>query len=348
MSPSKNILCFFYKDKIENDVSFEPQKLPYQDMTHLIWSFVRPNPQAQLVSDLPHLEEEYLNPITLHAHQSGVQVLLAIGGWGNSQDFSKIAQSESLRKTFAHECAYWLQKYDLDGIDIDWEFPGLSEFGGNPSDQIFITPLLQEIRQAIGPTKTLTIDLPGRPEWFQYFPINEFKGVVDFISIMSYDLSSPELAQTQTVWHNSALYDDYQPNHWSWNRLLNHVLTLDFPIEHINLGMAFYGRTYHQQTQIGNSWHSEQHAGVPSAITYQEISALLGQDQYKHEWDSLAKVPYLTSKDCLITYDDERSIALKAQFIHSEGLAGVIIWELNCDQIENSHPLLEAAARLLK
>src|SRR6188768_1430192 len=66
------------------------------------------------------------------AHQNDVRVVASVGGWTWSQVFSGIAASEQKRKKFASDCALIVKKYNLDGIDIDWEFPGSKARGGSP------------------------------------------------------------------------------------------------------------------------------------------------------------------------------------------------------------------------
>src|SRR5690606_10659156 len=57
-----------------------------------------------------------------------LHVLLSVGGWGSGR-FSEMAASKDLRKAFAADCRRVVDKFDLDGIDIDWEYP-TSDAGG--------------------------------------------------------------------------------------------------------------------------------------------------------------------------------------------------------------------------
>jgi chitinase len=42
-------------------------------------------------------------------------------------------------------------------------------------------------------------------------------------------------------------------------------------------------------------------------------------------------VPWLFNGSTFITYEDEQSMNLKAQYIKSKGLSGAMIWELSQD-----------------
>ena len=61
-------------------------------------------------------------------------------------------------------------------------------------------------------------------------------------------------------------------------------------------------------------------------------------------WDDNAKVPYLISEDkkILISYDDEKSIGMKAAYVLDNHARGLIIWHIMGDYFENRQtPLLD-------
>ncbi|MDR0543425.1 MAG: glycoside hydrolase family 18, partial [Dysgonamonadaceae bacterium] len=43
--------------------------------------------------------------------------------------FSQLAKNAEYRRAFAYDCKAFLQKWGVDGVDLDWEFPGLSWSG---------------------------------------------------------------------------------------------------------------------------------------------------------------------------------------------------------------------------
>lgn len=82
-----------------------------------------------------------------------LKVLLMIGGWGDKADgFSEMARDARKRALFCQSCAEHIRNYNLDGIDIDWEYPtaGPSENGKHPDDTKNFNLVLKELREAIG------------------------------------------------------------------------------------------------------------------------------------------------------------------------------------------------------
>lgn len=66
--------------------------------------------------------------VGLREKKPSLKVLLSVGGWGSSR-FSEMAQTDSTRMAFAADCKRVIDQFDLDGIDIDWEYPGIGTAG---------------------------------------------------------------------------------------------------------------------------------------------------------------------------------------------------------------------------
>ncbi len=60
----------------------------------------------------------------LRPEHPGLTVLISVGGWLWSGGFSDMALTKASRATFIDSVAAFVTHYDLDGLDIDWEFPG--------------------------------------------------------------------------------------------------------------------------------------------------------------------------------------------------------------------------------
>ena len=81
----------------------DPSKL------HQIW--LSPKVQADL-QKIPSLRQQ--NP--------SLKVLLSVGGWG-ARGFSGAAATKETRAVFIQSALAIIEKYGLDGIDLDWEYP---------------------------------------------------------------------------------------------------------------------------------------------------------------------------------------------------------------------------------
>lgn len=124
----------------------------------------------------------------------GLKLELAVGGWGDGG--RKYSQMVSLRERrdafigsvvgkyswihflkpstrassyclFMQFNVFWpveyMQKYDFDGFDVDWEYPGASDRGGSFNDRNLYFYFIEELRRAfdaVKPDWELTIAVP--------------------------------------------------------------------------------------------------------------------------------------------------------------------------------------------
>ncbi|MCR5561119.1 MAG: glycosyl hydrolase family 18, partial [Bacteroidales bacterium] len=88
----------------------------YSLMTHIDYAFGHVN---ETFDGIRISKPERLQAIV--AGKGSVKVCLSIGGWGSGR-FSEMAWTEAGRKAFAADCARVIKEYNLDGIDLDWEY----------------------------------------------------------------------------------------------------------------------------------------------------------------------------------------------------------------------------------
>ena len=82
-----------------------------------------------------------------HPH---LRVLVAVGGWTWSGGFSDAALTVASRDRFVRSAVAFVQRHDLDGLDVDWEYPGLPGNGNThrPEDKANFTALMADLRAA--------------------------------------------------------------------------------------------------------------------------------------------------------------------------------------------------------
>jgi chitinase len=350
--PKKQVIGYYPNWRLYNRKGIaKPENLFYQKYTILNYSFFRPDAQGNIVSSDPisdHTLLEESPTVVEHAHLWGCRVMVSIGGWTFSDDFPAVAADPKKRHQFASECVRMLREYRFDGIDIDWEFPGYDGHKGGPADKVNFTLLMQDIRdsidtygKAINYKFLLTAafgtydDATMMIEWEKIVPI------LDYCNMMTYDFNGPWSADAN---HNSPLYAPAKGLEgsldWVYHRMTEryHV-----PPEKLNLGVAFYGRSflfpqknaelYAVNTKLSDTVTWPVYEGTP-----QYFSIVEDMHMFNQYWDSTAQVPYLIKKDktSLLSYDDPKSIHMKAEYVVDHNCAGVIIWEITGDYLETS------------
>ena len=232
--------------------------------------------------------------------------------------FSALAGNDANRKAFAADCLAFLEKYGIDGIDLDWEYPGLS-WSGAACDPAVDTDnyvlLVKQLRETLGNKYEISYagycsDKVSVPGGWRYIDIAGMDPYVDFVNVMTYDLDA-------APHHHSALSDTRA--YKDCKRAVQAYLDAGVSPEKLVLGVPFYGR---------HSWSQS-----PTAISYKSILQL---DRYKYrrnQWDAVAQCPYVETMEGVFFcgYDNPRSIAAKAAWARERGLCGLMYWEYDQD-----------------
>lgn len=342
-----------------------PNKIPYEKFTIINYAFFCPSAdgskligkdsigdQLLLKGDFDKTTGKYLPNTGLVdlAHQHGVKVVVSIGGWDDSNNFPAAAGSEKTRQAFAHACIGVIQTFGFDGIDIDWEFPCLPDHKGTSGDKQNYTKLIQTIRDNLnalekqtGEHYLLTAAFPASKTGVERsFEMEKVAQIFDFINVMTYDFNG---SWDSLSGHNSPLYsprnDDTTRNVDAGFKLFTETYKL--PSSKVNLGVPFYGHTYKDCTALyaPHKGADTEHFSGQGCFYYNIINS---KGKFIRIWDKNAKAPYLVSKEwnLLVSYDDEESIAYKAQYVVDHNACGLIIWEITGDYLpDGKTPLLD-------
>jgi chitinase len=261
-----------------------------------------------------------------------LKVLLSVGGW-EAEGFSDAALSAESRDVFADSVVALLREHSLDGVDLDWEYPGQSVSGikSRPQDKQNFTALLKTLRARLGSRYLLTIASADR-EYFDFTEMDKLHVYLDFINVMTYDFFN---ALTPTTGHHAGLYASpyAAPTDRNAAASINQHLAAGIPPDKLVLGVAFYGR--------GFAGVKPEHDGVnqpyerfEAAHPYAElVEKFIGRNGFVREWDERAQAPFLWNAQTrtFITYDDPQSIAIKAGYVRKHRLGGMMFWELSQD-----------------
>lgn len=192
--------------------------IPYQQVTHINYSFVLPTATGQLQA----LDGggSRLSTLVQKAHATNVKVLIAVGGWNNGDDsaFRSLAANSSYRSTFINNLLNFVDQYGLDGVDIDWEYPD----GGEVASFKTLMRELGDKLRAKGKILTAAVSAYDGAGSIDADVINS----VDFLNLMVYDIGTP---------HSTYAHAQNALTHWKYNEGL--------PKDKAVLGVPFYSHT---------------------------------------------------------------------------------------------------------
>lgn len=277
------------------------------ELTHINYAFGHVNETFDGVKI--DNEERLHRIVALRNEQPDLKILLSIGGWGSGR-FSEMAATDSTLNSFTADCKRVVDEFKLDGIDIDWEYPGsdAADISAAPEDVENFSKLMNGIREAIGPDKLVTLATGATAEYYD-FP--GFIDAVDFVNIMTYDMG-------WAPYHNAGLYPS-EMTEYSGEESVNAHVEGGVPIEKIVFGIPFYG---HFSRDMGFELFRD-------TAAFRQFF-----DNLDKKWDEVAEVPYMVndSGKVVYVYDDSLSISIKSKYILDKGMHGAMFWEYASDR----------------
>ena len=293
-----------------------PQNVDAQLLDVVIYAFVEINPDGTLYVPSP----TYLRQLVqLKLEKPELQVIAAIGGWG-TDGFSDAAATPASRYNFARQARDLVNQYGLDGIDIDWEYPGSSAAGikSSPQDRENFTLLLTALRDVLGNNAWLSVAGTGDSAYIRNSAeIANIAPLINYFNLMSYDFTAGETGENGRK-HQANLYpSDLSLPGYSIDDMVNNLIEAGMPSEKILLGVPFYGRL-----------------GATITKSYDELRKnYINKNGYEVAFDKQAQVPYLVKNGKFaMSYDDSLSIFLKGQYVLRNCLGGIFSWTSTYDQ----------------
>ena len=237
--------------------------------------------------------------------------------------FSALAKSAENMQRFADDCVAFMKKWGIDGIEIDWEFPGISLLNAacdvaNDTDNY--VKLMKVLREALGDKYELSyagycMDKMTVTGGYRYIDIAAMNPYVDYVNIMAYDMD-------EAPHHHSALSDSRA--YKDCNRALNAYLNAGVKPDKVVLCIPFFGRHSFSQS--------------PTAISYKSIIQMDRRMYRRNQWDEVAKCPYVETMqgEFFCGYDNPRSIAYKGAWVRQKGLLGMGYREYDMDDAQGT------------
>ncbi len=312
-----------------------------KQITHINYAFANIKDGKVVLGDKKDIENlKKLN--ALKKENLDLKILISVGGWSWSKNFSDAVLTNNSRQIFANSAINFMLKYQIDGIDLDWEYPG--QIGDNnvfrPVDKENFTLILKILRKKIDSVATknqsylLTIATGANQSYLDHTNMKDAQKYLDFINIMTYDFYTG--GSKYTGHHanlTNSIYNKRSPK--SAKIAVEQHLNAGIPPDKLVLGVPFYGRWW-KKVHPNNNGLYQLSKGKTGAYGYKEIADSIKSNNFKSYWDKSANVPYIwRQKDSLfITFDDERSIQIKADFVKEKQLGGIMFWQFNGDNGE--------------
>ncbi len=235
---------------------------------------------------------------------------------------SEIMNSYEKRKQLIEQIVEACVKYDLDGINVDFENMKQEDKDLYSRFIIELTPRLNEIGMVV----SVDVTAPdGGETWSLCFDRHVIGDVADYIIFMAYDQNGVSSTKSGT---NSGY-------NWIQLNLVKFLQTEEIEEDKLILGIPFYTRIWTEDSE-GNVIRK-------STVNMNDIEEVL-PDDVERKWDDELKQYYVEYQDGDNTrkmwIEDVESLKAKVSLVKEEGLAGVASWQYGMET-EDVWPMLK-------
>ncbi|MBQ8201117.1 MAG: hypothetical protein IJZ74_05055 [Clostridia bacterium] len=279
-----------------------------------------------------------------HPHIDGV---LSVGGWG-AEGFSDACATEEGRRALADSILALMDKHGFHGVDIDWEYPGISGNGikSRPEDVENWYALLALLREGLDQRETLhgreyilSVALGAGDSHMKVIDPERLDALLDQAVVMAYDLSGFD----KQTGHHAGLYPGSNKAN-TGARAVQALVDSGLSRSKILLGIPAYGRVWRQVSGGGDGLAQRAGTSGNKTVGFDHVLRLT-DDGYVCHYDEDAQAAYWFDGSSFVSAEDDRSIAFKCSWLIEQGLQGTAVWSYNQDASGAMLAMLDAALR---
>jgi len=333
----------FPQDRPLREGEIAPEKL-----TRINYAFANIK-NGSIINGFSHDDENLAALVALKRQNPSLTVLISVGGWLWSGAFSDMALTRQSRELFIRSVVEYIRNHQLDGLDVDWEYPGLpgAEPHFRPEDKQNYTLLLKELRVRFNQLEKdfhrplyVTVATGASQEFLAHTEMEKVQKYVDTVNLMAYDYYEPD--SDSITGHQAPLYtNSADPKKISGDRSVQEYEKAGVPAAKIVLGVPFYGHVW-GQVPATNHGLFQPGKEVPHGFApYGNGPDEMIKNGFIRYFDPVSSAPYLyhPEKQLFVSYDDPESLKLKCKYVLANKLRGVMFWDYESD---SSGALLDA------
>ncbi|KAK6443798.1 chitinase [Trichoderma asperellum] len=345
-APEKTMRITYFEswNKNRNCLKMDVDQIDTSMYTHIHFAFA--NLTADFKVDVSGAQDDF----EIFKSMTEVKRIISFGGWYFSAspgtfNILREAVKPANRETFKNSVVAFVQEHGLDGVDIDWEYPGAPDIpdipAGDPQAGMDYYKALTIIKSALGSSKTVSFAAPASYWYLKAFPVALLSKTIDYIVYMTYDLHG------QWDYNNKWT----SPGCPTGNCLRSHVNITEthdalvmitkagVPSNKIAVGIASYGRSF-KMAEAGCTGEMCKFTGTPRIsnaakgictntagyISNAEINEIIKSGEYTKQWSKDSSSYLVYNETEWVAYMSERDKQVRYLTYSHYNFAGTSDW----------------------
>ena len=380
----KRVLCYYDANSLTRDTKyrFYPRDIDTKFCTHIVSTYATLDPVNYTItsSNIPAINDptsgaDYHALSRLKDADSGLKIIIAIGGWLDSREdivnrakYSLLAADGAKREMFIESLMNFLEMFNFDGLSFEWQDPI------SVSDKENYVTLLREIKRRFGDEYELFVAVSSATNHRTGYDMAKIVQIADLVSIMSFNYVGPWV-DPKLVGHHAALRQMPEAIEKAPAQATGCVSVesnFEYLLDDLNLnssklilGIPAFGRSFKLSDANRHApFDSFESAGPGQGsvaklnegmLTFSEICRELTNVTSAHipvvNYDNYWVAPYSVKGRLWTANDDERSVRAKVNFMKKKQLAGILVFNIDFDDFlgecygGRKFPLLRAIHR---
>ncbi len=117
-SGKPEVIAYVFK----KDAVIQPGEIAAEKLTRINYAFALIQ-NGVIVNGYANDDQNLAALVALKQKNPWLKVLISVGGWLGSGQFSDMALTKESRRVFLDSAVKFIERNRLDGLDIDWEYP---------------------------------------------------------------------------------------------------------------------------------------------------------------------------------------------------------------------------------
>ncbi|CAP23846.1 Protein CBG02718 [Caenorhabditis briggsae] len=318
-------------------------------LTHAVFAYAEMRYNGELRFKSEKSENRFMSlKNKAKSSRTDLKVMIGIGGYGNSDHFHNVTRDSVQKKYFINNITEFLQKNEVDGVDLYWK-------EAQENDKWKYIEFVRDLKKKLKEEErdgnpyliSLTIPPPNIANWEMAYDLEESLEDVDFFNVYSMDYQGP----WENQWGNPAgpiaqLYNTVEGRtQFSVDATIKYFVCKTKQPNKFNIAIPFFARLWRhvkETVEPGKEVIRNVELKDNKAVGDAYLSRWTVEDRkYKLSpatWDEESKSSYIYKPETktYLTFEDQKSIDAKIEYVNSMNLGGVWIWTVEMDDDQNS------------